>query len=161
MFSLVLRGCSLLMSGDSIPSVLRSSLALSANCIERELKKQNISLNTLAKGTDSPFQKIKAIIAGEYNPTTEEFSKIENILKLENGFLAVLQYYYDIGQAEDQRLASLYPIPPRIRKFLFWDVDFEKINWGKYKRTVIKRVLEKGSKEEIMEIKRYYNMLIK
>lgn len=68
--------------------------------IERELNKQNISLDTLAKGTDIPFQKISAIIAGEYNPTTEEFSKIEDVLKLENGFLSVLQHYSDIEQSE-------------------------------------------------------------
>lgn len=126
--------------------------------IERELKKQNISLNTLARGTDVPFQKISAIIAGEYSPTTEEFSKIENMLKLENGSLSVLQHYYDIEQAENLRLANLYPTPPRIRKSLFWDADFGMINWGKYKETVIKRVLERGSEEELKEINRFYGI---
>lgn len=126
--------------------------------IERELKKQNISLGSLAKGTHIPFQKISAIIAGEYSPTTEEFSKIENMLKLENGSLSVLQHYYDIEQAENLRLANLYPTPPRIRKSLFWDADFDMINWGKYKETVIKRVLERGSKEELKEINRFYGI---
>jgi len=37
-------------------------------------------------------------------------------------------------------------------------LDFDKINWGKYKEAVIKRVLERGSKEEINEIKRFYNL---
>lgn len=129
--------------------------------IERELKKQNISLDTLAKETGIPDQKIDAIIAETYNPTAEEFLRIESVLKLKNGFLAILQQYYDIRQAEDQRLDNLYPTPPRIRKSLFWDADFDKMNWGKYKEAVVKRVLERGSEEEIEEIKRYYNMLIK
>lgn len=49
----------------------------------------------------------------------------------------------------------------RIRKSLFWDVDFSKINWGKYKDAVLKRVFERGSKDEIEEISRYYNLSTK
>lgn len=126
--------------------------------IERELEKQNISLDVLAKETGIPCQRINVIIAGTCMITAEETSKIEDLLKLEDGFLTTLQQYYDIIQAEDQRLADLYPIPPNIRESLFWDADFDSINWGKYKDAVVKRVFERGSEKEIEEIKRYYKL---
>lgn len=74
------------------------------------------------------------------------------------GFFAILQTHYDIKLCKDRELAGLYTKAPRIRKSIFWDVDFSKINWGKYKDTVVKRVLERGSKEEIEEIARYYSI---
>lgn len=122
------------------------------------MRKQNISLDLLAKETGIPCQRINVIIAGRCRITAEEASKIENILGLENEFLAILQLHYEIRQRENQRLANLYSIPPNIRKSLFWDVDFDRINWGKYKDAVVKRVVERGSDEEIEEIRKYYKL---
>ena len=79
-------------------------------------------------------------------------------MNLEEGFFAILQAYYDIKQYREKELANLYTGSPRIRRILFWDTDFDKINWGKYKDAVIKRVLERGSKEEINEIQNFYNL---
>ena len=76
----------------------------------------------------------------------------------EEGFLSILQSHHDIKQYKDKDFALLYPEAPNIRKILFWDTDFNKINWGRYKRAVIERVLERGSKEEIIEIKKFYNL---
>lgn len=83
---------------------------------------------------------------------------IESLLGYEEGFLSILQSYYDIKRYKDRKLANLYPGSPHIRKILFWDTDFDKINWGKSKKAVIQRVLERGSKEEIDEIKRFYDI---
>lgn len=76
----------------------------------------------------------------------------------EEGFLSILQSYHDIKQHKDKEFALLYPEAPKIRKIIFWDTDFNKINWGKYKRSVIERVLERGTKDEINEIKKFYNL---
>jgi hypothetical protein len=81
-------------------------------------------------------------------------------LGYEEGFLSILQSYHDIKQYKDKNFALLYPEAPKIRKILFWDTDFSRINWGRYKRTVIERVFERGSKEEINEIKRFYNLSV-
>ncbi|WP_407716370.1 DUF6922 domain-containing protein [Dysgonomonas capnocytophagoides] len=48
-----------------------------------------------------------------------------------------------------------------IRKSLFWDADFGKINWRKYKDADVKRVFERGNEEEIEEITQYYNLSTK
>lgn len=129
--------------------------------IERELNKRNLTQRALAEETAIPFQTINAIISGRRNLTTEQALKIDVALGFEDGFFAILQTHYDIKQYKEKELASLYTEAPRIRKSLFWDVDFSKINWGKYKDTVVKRVFERGSKDEIEEITRYYNLSTK
>lgn len=126
--------------------------------IERDLKKKGITQRKLAEGTGIPYQTINAIIGGRRKLTTEHALKIEAVLGYEEGFLAILQSYYDIKRYKDKEFALLYPKAPRVRKILFWDTDFEKINWGRYKQSVIERVVERGSQEEINEIKRFYNL---
>ncbi len=129
--------------------------------IERELKKKNLTQRALAEETGIPFQTINAIIAGRRNLTTEQALKIDQILGYEEGFFAILQTHYDIKQYKEKELASIYTEAPHIRRSLFWDADFNKINWAKYKNAVIKRVFERGSKDEIEEITRYYNLSTK
>lgn len=129
--------------------------------IERELKKKNLTQRALAEETGIPFQTINAIIAGRRNLTTEQALKIDQILGYEEGFFAILQTHYDIKQYKEKELASIYIEAPQIRKSLFWDADFNKINWAKYKNAVVKRVFERGNKDEIEEITRYYNLSTK
>lgn len=129
--------------------------------IERELKKKKLTQRSLAEETAIPFQTINAIIAGRRNLTIEQALKIDQALGFEEGFFAILQTHYDIKLCKNKELTNLYTEAPHIRKSLFWDVDFTKINWGKYKDAVIKRVFERGSKDEIEEITRYYNLSIK
>jgi addiction module HigA family antidote len=126
--------------------------------IERELKKKSLTQRVLAEETAIPFQTINAIITGRRNITTEQALKIDHALGFEDGFFAILQTHYDIKQYKEKELASLYAEAPRIRKSLFWDADFGKINWGKYKDTVIRRVLERGNKEETEEIQKFYGL---
>ena len=129
--------------------------------IERVLNKKNLTQRALAETTGIPYQTINAIIAGRRNLTTEQALKIEKALGYEEGLFAILQTHYDIEQYKDKELARTNSEAPRIRKSLFWDVDFNKINWAKYKKAVIKRVFERGSKDEIEEITRYYNLSTK
>lgn len=126
--------------------------------IERDLKNKEITQRYLAEETHIPYQTINAIIAGRRNLTTGQALALESLLGYEEGFLSILQSFYDIKQYKDKKLADLYPGSPRIRKILFWDTDFDKINWGKSKKVVIQRVLERGSEEEIGEIKRFYGI---
>lgn len=49
----------------------------------------------------------------------------------------------------------------KLRRVLFWDTSFDKIDpiaigWDKNKRAVIKRVLERGNTTEIDEITSFY-----
>ncbi len=124
--------------------------------IERELKKKNLTQRVLADGTGVPYQTINAIISGRRDLTTEQALKIDRTLGFEDGFFAILQTHYNIKKIKEKELASMYTEAPKIRKSLFWDADFNKINWAKHKNVVIKRVKERGSKDEIEEISRFY-----
>jgi hypothetical protein len=45
---------------------------------------------------------------------------------------------------------------PNLPERLFWDWNFNKIDWKKHSLAVIDRVIEKGNKEEWKEVVRYY-----
>lgn len=126
--------------------------------IERDLKKRNMTQRGLAEKTGVPYQTINAIIKGNRNLTTGQALKIEKALGYEEGFLSIIQSYHEIRKYKNKELALLYPQAPNVRKILFWDTDFNAVNWGKHKSAVIERVLERGSKKEIEEIKRFYNL---
>ena len=128
--------------------------------IDRELRKRNITQRKLSDQTGISYQTVNAIIAAKRNITTEQSLRIANVLGYEEAFLALLQTYYDIKIQKEKELQNIYKVAPRIRKSLFWDSDFDTINWRKYQRAVIKRVLQRGRKEEIEEIMRFYNLSI-
>ncbi len=47
---------------------------------------------------------------------------------------------------------------PNLSATLFWDVDYNQIQWEKNYRFVIERVLERGTLDDWREIKRVYGL---
>ncbi|MCA1762590.1 MAG: hypothetical protein LC664_06330 [Flavobacteriales bacterium] len=47
-------------------------------------------------------------------------------------------------------------VKPVFEKRIFWDVDFEKLDYDKYFRYVIERVFERGDVQDIRNCRRYY-----
>jgi hypothetical protein len=45
---------------------------------------------------------------------------------------------------------------PIFEKRIFWDVDFENLDFDKYFRYVIERVFERGDVQDIRNCRRYY-----
>ena len=45
---------------------------------------------------------------------------------------------------------------PNLPKTLFWDTDYQSIDWNGKWQSVIERVLERGNLDNWFEIKRYY-----
>lgn len=43
-----------------------------------------------------------------------------------------------------------------LRKVLFWDIDFDKINLEKDKDLIIQRIVDFGTWKELMEILKFY-----
>ena len=86
--------------------------------------------------------------------------KLDDFFGYEMGFLYMLQSYYELEQYRIKAASSQAIGVPNVRKILFWDVDFDKINWGLRKKFVISRILERGSEEEKAEIARFYNLSI-
>jgi hypothetical protein len=67
-----------------------------------------------------------------------------------------LQLFYDIKEEKRKRSKLNHPELSRLRPALFWDTSIEHIDWMKQKRSVIKRVFERGNLTEKKEILRFY-----
>ncbi len=71
----------------------------------------------------------------------------------------LLQSSYDVKIAATSELSNT-PNINNIRKVIFWDTSFDKIDWNKNKRAIIKRILERGNNIEINEIISFYGKKI-
>ena len=45
---------------------------------------------------------------------------------------------------------------PILNKRIFWDTDFDKIDYNKSWQSVIERVFDRGDIEDIRQVRRYY-----
>ena len=126
--------------------------------IERRLKKLNLSQRALAREIGEHSQSINAVITGRRSLTTELSIKIDRALGYDEGFLLALQAYYNVAEYERKEISATLIGIPKIRKMLFWDTDFDKIDWGRYRKAVIQRVLERGNDSEKEEIVRFYGI---
>lgn len=126
--------------------------------ISRDLKKKNLSQRSFAASIGVHSQTLNAIINGRRQLTIELSLKIEQALGYEEGFLYALRAYYLVIEFKNKELSQSVSGIPNIRKSLFWDIDFDSIDWGRYKKAVIQRVLERGNKAEKKEIARFYNI---
>lgn len=82
--------------------------------------------------------------------------KAENALGLEEGFLMMLQTFYDIKLEKDKNKDNRTPNLKLIRPVLFWDTKMDKIDWDKHKEFIIERIFERGDEEEQKEIQKFY-----
>lgn len=123
--------------------------------LSKELKRRGMTQRSLAERCGEHYQSLNAIVKGRRKLTIAQAVGIEQALGLEEGFLWMLQAMYEYEIAKRSCSAG-HNQPPKIRRVLFWDVDFDKIDWKRYRAFVIKRVEERGSVAEISEIHRYY-----
>jgi plasmid maintenance system antidote protein VapI len=125
--------------------------------LERELKRRRLGKGRFAISVQEYPQTLVSITKGKRKMNTSLALRIENALGLEEGFLMILQVYFDIAN-EKKEQDSGHPDLSKIRSVLFWDTEFEKIDWILQKPAVIKRVFERGNEEEKNEIYRFYGV---
>ncbi len=123
--------------------------------LEHELSRRGLKKGAFARSVNEYPQTITAIIKGKRKMNTQLAMRIENKLGLEEGLLMILQVYYDIDR-EKSRKQKHTPNLSLLRPVLFWDTDFNLIDWEKQKHAVIKRVFERGNQQEKEEIMRLY-----
>jgi antitoxin HigA-1 len=63
----------------------------------------------MAEKTSIPFQTINAILAGKRNLTTGQALKVEKVLGYEEGFLLILQAFYEIKLSKETDYAKQCP----------------------------------------------------
>lgn len=81
--------------------------------------------------------------------------KLEKVLDLEEGTLMILQVYYDIKR-EKKKSEKERPDLSKIRAVVFWDTNLHAIEWNRQYKAVIRRIFERGNKEEKAEITKFY-----
>ncbi|WEK34823.1 MAG: hypothetical protein P0Y53_20235 [Candidatus Pseudobacter hemicellulosilyticus] len=124
--------------------------------VERELKKRNMQKGPFALSIQEYPQTISAITKGKRSIPTGLALRIEKALGWEEGYLMVLQVYYEIKAEKKKQTESIKPDLKKFSKVLFWDTDISKVNWVLQKKSIINRVMERGSLSEKNEILRFY-----
>lgn len=126
--------------------------------IAYDLSRKGISQRAFAAAIGEHSQTLNAVIDGRRKLPLRMALVIERTLGYEEGFLSVLQIYYEIKKMQSTSLkAPDLPIP-RIRKVVFWDIDMSTLDWQKSRDFIINRVMSKGNNKEIAEIKKYYGI---
>jgi addiction module HigA family antidote len=123
--------------------------------LQRELKKRKLLKEEFAHSLDEYPQTLASIINGEREMNIDLALKIEKALGLEEGYLMILQVYYDIDQTKKKQNTS-HPNLSILRPSLFWDTQIENIDWTKHQNAIINRIFERGNQEEKNEITRFY-----
>jgi plasmid maintenance system antidote protein VapI len=124
--------------------------------LERELKKRKLAKSRFALSLQEYPQVLGEITKGKRKMNIPLALKIEQALGLEEGYLMMLQLFYDIKQEKHRQHLNIHPDLSKLRPVLFWDTKMDKIDWVDQKRAVIARVLERGNEEERKEIERFY-----
>lgn len=126
--------------------------------VDRELKKRGISQRAFASKIGEHSQTLNAIVRGRRSMTIGQSYKLEKELGYDEGALAILQTQWDYTEYKRRAENEHYKGHPNIRKVVFWDVNFDDIEWGYRKDWVIERVMERGNDAEKAEIVRFYDL---
>lgn len=122
--------------------------------IERELQKRKISKRQFALSIDEYPQTLGSIIKGSRNMNVDLSLKIEDKLGFEEGFLMILQVFYDIRKSKKD--VNYKPDLSKFRKGIFWDTTYDRIDWRLMKKSIILRVFSYGNELEQEEIRKFY-----
>ena len=102
--------------------------------LERELKKRKLAKGRFAIDVGEYPQTLVAIIKGKRKMNVPLSLRIEKALGLEDGYFMILQTYYDIEQEKASHKKTLQTYPPVLRRVLFWDTDWDSIDWERQKK---------------------------
>ncbi len=123
--------------------------------LRRELKIQNLKGNDLAVTIGEYKQTISAILNKRRSINPKLSIKLSKYFNVDEDYFMLLQSSYDVKTVANLELKST-PDLTKLRSIIFWDTTFDKIDWTKNKRAVIKRILERGNAIEINEIVSFY-----
>jgi addiction module HigA family antidote len=126
--------------------------------LKRELKIRSMKSSELAKLVNEHKQTISAIL-NERRSINPGLS-----IKLAKEFGVAADYFMhvqashiiDIELKKDAEKNT--PNLNKIRKIVFWDTDFNLLDWEKQKSAIIKRIFERGNDTEITEIISFYGL---
>ena len=125
--------------------------------LDRIRTKEHLSQRELALRSGIPYQRINDFIANRRRISPENSLCLEKALNIDyQCFFYQVQTNYDIYMATKRISEQLIPDRSKYRKALFWDTDFESIDWQRNSEWIIQRVFDYGNEAEIKETIRFY-----
>ena len=127
--------------------------------LKRELKARGMKSNELAELVDEYTQTISAILNERRGINPGLSIKLGQQLEIDPDYFMYIQASYDVQREIDQHnLSTRIPDLKKIRKVIFWDTDFNQLDWERNKSSIIKRIFERGNDKEINEIISFYGL---
>lgn len=125
--------------------------------IDRIRTKEHLTQRELAERSGILFQRINDFIADRRKISPEHSLRLEDALGIERkGFFYQIQTNHEIFLAIKRMTEQQSPDLSKFRKALFWDTDFESIDWRGNSAWIIQRVFEYGNEGEIKETIHFY-----
>lgn len=125
--------------------------------LRRELAKRGWQSKQFALSLGEYPQTINAVCNERRGINPALSIKLGKALDADEAYFMLLQAFYEVKKQQDEmRKLMQSPDLSVFRQSLFWDTSIEKIDWIKQKKAVIQRVFERGNREEITEIIRFY-----
>lgn len=125
--------------------------------LSRELKRRGWESKQFALSLGEYPQTINAISKGRRGINPALSIKLGHAFGTEEEYFMLLQAYYEVGRQRKELLKEQKkPDLDKLRNILFWDTDINSIDWQKQKKAIIRRIFERGNKEEIEEIISFY-----
>lgn len=123
--------------------------------LKREIKLRDMKNYEFADFIGEYPQTLSAILKGKRGINANLSIKLGEKLDVDKDYFMMLQASYDVKKAD---ISNRDKVPNKevFRRVLFWDADFDKIDWTNNRRAIIKRVFERGNELEINEIIRFY-----
>ncbi len=123
--------------------------------LKREIKRQGVRNYEFADSINEFPQTISAILKEKRGINPGLSIKLGKKFEVDEDYFMLLQASYDVKKA-NIIINQKAPDVSKIRRALFWDTDFEKIDWIKNKKAILKRIFERGNDKEIKEIISFY-----
>ena len=125
--------------------------------LDRIREKEHLTQRELASRSEIPYQRINDFISNRRRISPENSLKLEKVLGIDHQcFFYQIQTNHEIFTAINQLSEQPQPDKSKYRKALFWDTDFESLDWQRNSGWIIQRVFEYGNEIEIEETIRYY-----
>lgn len=124
--------------------------------LRKELELKGISATELASATDEHKQTISAIMNKKRAVTPKLSIKLGQFFDTDTAYFSVVQAYFDVEQSIRTDGQSLTSSPPSFRKVLFWDTNYDRLDWNRNKRPIIRRIMERGDEWDIIRLVNYY-----
>ncbi len=122
--------------------------------LKRELKKRSLKAVALANSIDEYPQTINAITKEKRGINPKLSIKLGEYFRIDKEYFMLLQASFEVKSIIQRSYKN--PLIGKVRKSIFWDTNFNKIDFIKNKRSVIQRILERGNEIEINELVKLY-----